>query len=90
MHLESLSTPMTIKNVRSRQGERTPIFRTGGRSKKGPQEGPTLRRARQRRKCEVTGVRMCDMSLIEEYVQEKLDRPICSNEWGDQRFHEIV
>ena len=37
-----------------------------------------------------TGVRMCDMSLIEEYVQEKLGRPICSNEWGDQRFHEII
>ena len=37
-----------------------------------------------------TGIRMCDMDLIEEYVQEKLGRPICSNEWGDQRFHEIV
>lgn len=37
-----------------------------------------------------TGVRMCDMSLIEAYVQEKLGRSICSNEWGTQRFHEIV
>ena len=37
-----------------------------------------------------TGFRMCNMDLIEEYVQEKLGRPICSNEWGDQRFHEIV
>ena len=37
-----------------------------------------------------TGFRMCDMDLIEEYVQEKLGRPIHSNEWGDQRFHEIV
>lgn len=37
-----------------------------------------------------TSVWMCDMSLIEEYVQEKLGRPICSNEWGDQRFHEII
>lgn len=27
---------------------------------------------------------------LEEYVQEKLGRPICSNEWGDQRFHEII
>ena len=37
-----------------------------------------------------TSVWMCDMSLIEEDVQEKLGRPICSNEWGDQRFHEII
>ena len=37
-----------------------------------------------------TGIRMCDMDLIEAYVQEKLDRPVLSNEWGDQRFHEIV
>lgn len=37
-----------------------------------------------------TGFRMCDMDLIEAYVQEKLGRPIHSNEWGDQHFHEIV
>ena len=37
-----------------------------------------------------TGIRMCDMDLIEAYVQEKLCRPVLSNEWGDQRFHEIV
>ena len=37
-----------------------------------------------------TSVWMCDMSLIEEYVQEKLGRPIFSNEWGYQRFHEII
>ena len=37
-----------------------------------------------------TGIRMCDMDLIEAYVQEKLSRPVLSNEWGDQRFHEIV
>ena len=37
-----------------------------------------------------TGIRMCDMDLIEAYVQEKLGRPDLSNEWGDQRFHEIV
>lgn len=37
-----------------------------------------------------TGIRMCDMDLIEAYVQEKLGRPVLSNEWGDQRFHEIV
>ena len=37
-----------------------------------------------------TGIRMCDMDLIEAYVQEKLGRPALSNEWGDQRFHEIV
>ena len=32
-----------------------------------------------------TGIRMCDMDF-----QEKLGRPVLSNEWGDQRFHEIV
>ena len=37
-----------------------------------------------------TGIRMCDMDLIEAYVQEKLGRPVLSNEWGHQRFHEIV
>jgi len=37
-----------------------------------------------------TGIRMCDMDLIEAYVQEKLGRPVLSNEWGDQGFHEIV
>ena len=37
-----------------------------------------------------TGIRMCDMDLIEAYVQEKLGRPVLSNAWGDQRFHEIV
>ena len=37
-----------------------------------------------------TGIRMCDMDLIQAYVQEKLGRPVLSNEWGDQRFHEIV
>ena len=37
-----------------------------------------------------TGIRMCDMDLIEAYVQEKLGRPVLSNEWGDQRFNEIV
>ena len=37
-----------------------------------------------------TGIRMCDMDLIEAYVQEKLGRPVLSNEWGDQRSHEIV
>ena len=37
-----------------------------------------------------TGIRMCDMDLIEAYVQEKLGRPVLSNEWGDQRFHGIV
>ena len=37
-----------------------------------------------------TGIRMCDMDLIEAYVQEKLGRPVLSNEWGDQRFHAIV
>ena len=37
-----------------------------------------------------TGIRMCDMDLIAAYVQEKLGRPVRSNEWGDQRFHEIV
>lgn len=37
-----------------------------------------------------TGIRMCDMDLIEAYVQEKLGRPVLSNEWGDQRFYEIV
>ena len=37
-----------------------------------------------------TGIRMCDMDLIEAYVQEKLGRPVLSNEWGDQRVHEIV
>ena len=37
-----------------------------------------------------TGIRMCDMDLIEAYVQEKLGRPVLSNEWGDQRFPEIV
>lgn len=37
-----------------------------------------------------TGIRMCDMDLIEAYVQEKLGRPVLSNEWGDQRFREIV
>ena len=37
-----------------------------------------------------TGIRMCDMDLIEAYVQEKLGLPVLSNEWGDQRFHEIV
>ena len=29
-----------------------------------------------------TGIRMCDMDLIEAYVQEKLGRPVLSNEWG--------
>lgn len=37
-----------------------------------------------------TGIRMCDMDLIEAYVQEKLGRPVLSNEWGDRHFHEIV
>ena len=37
-----------------------------------------------------TGIRMCDMDLIEAYVQEKLGRPVLSNKWVDQRFHEIV
>lgn len=37
-----------------------------------------------------TGSRMCDMDLIEVYVQEKLGRPVLSNEWGDQHFHEKV
>ncbi len=48
MHLESLSAPMTIKNVRSRQGGRPPIFRTRDRSRMAPQEDPTLRKSRQR------------------------------------------
>ena len=37
-----------------------------------------------------TGIRMCDMDLIEAYVQEKRGRPVLANDWGDQRFHEIV
>lgn len=37
-----------------------------------------------------TGFRMCDMDLIETYVQEKLGRPVVSSEWGDKHFHEIV
>lgn len=37
-----------------------------------------------------TGIRMCDMDLIEAYVQKKLGRPVLSNEWGDRHFHEIV
>ena len=37
-----------------------------------------------------TGIRMCDMDLIEAYVQEKLGRPVLSNEWGDRHFHKII
>ena len=37
-----------------------------------------------------TGFRMCDMDLIEAYVQEKLGRPVVSSEWEDKHFHEIV
>lgn len=33
---------------------------------------------------------MCDMALIEAYVQEKLGRPVVSSEWGDRHFYEIV
>ncbi len=29
-----------------------------------------------------TSIWMCDMYLIEAYVQEKLGRPVLSNEWG--------
>lgn len=37
-----------------------------------------------------TGIRMCNMDLIEAYVQEKLGRPVLSNEWGDKHFYEMV
>lgn len=37
-----------------------------------------------------TGVRMCDLALVEEYVQEKIGRPIVSNEWGEAYFRREV
>lgn len=48
MYLESLSAPVTAKSGRSRQGERPPVDRTGGRFRVAPQEGPTLRRDQDR------------------------------------------
>ena len=33
-----------------------------------------------------TGVLMCSMDLVEDYVREKLNRDIISNEWGRTLF----
>lgn len=37
-----------------------------------------------------TGIRMCDMDLIEAYVQEKLAGRFSPMNGGIERFHEIV
>lgn len=37
-----------------------------------------------------TGVRMCDMALIEAYVQEKIGSAFVSNEWGTADFRKEV
>lgn len=37
-----------------------------------------------------TGVRMCNMALIDAYIQEKIGRVFVTNEWGTAHFRREV